>query len=70
MNDFKSFTNDNISRLDGKIDNQITSLETRVNDAQENLAKNSVGELREQLANMQKMEESQNYVLKDCHEKT
>mmetsp|Transcript_2469 Transcript_2469/g.3431 ORF Transcript_2469/g.3431 Transcript_2469/m.3431 type:complete len:110 (+) Transcript_2469:369-698(+) len=48
----------------------MASLETRVTEFQENLARNSVNEIKEQIKEMQKMEESQNFVLKDCHEKT
>lgn len=36
---------------------------------QENIAKNSMAGIQEQFDNINKMEESQNFVLKDCHEK-
>ena len=44
-------------------------MENRLVSFQEDLAQNSMSGIREKLAQVEKMEESQNFVLKDCHEK-
>lgn len=44
-------------------------METQFVEFADNLAKNSMTGIQAQLEEIQKMEESQNFVLKDCHEK-
>jgi len=70
VQDLRTHCNTEFTRVDRSLETSMASLETRVTEFQENLARNSVNEIKEQIKEMQKMEESQNFVLKDCHEKT
>ena len=67
---FKQYCYGEFTRVEKETTDKLTDLEARVNEKQEDLARNSVANLEDQMKEMQKMEESQNFVLKDCHEKT
>lgn len=47
LSDFKAQSTEKFASLDTKIDESVTSLETRVTEFQENLARNSVQEIKE-----------------------
>ena len=44
-------------------------IESRLENFREDMAKNSMAGIQGQIDSINKMEESQNFVLKDCHEK-
>ena len=58
-----------VKKIDSGLNSTNASIEKRFTEFADNLAKNSMSGIHEKIQAIQKMEESQNYVLKDCHEK-